>query len=162
MKIDFNLDLVMLSDSERLKFILLSTGFIELMHGNKIPSNIALNNTEKGIIEPSEFSRYNFFWIFSKIMKPKARDIRMAGIVKLKHLNKLIPIITYFLVSPSILDMPTSNYSRSTLTLTRLCTTKIAIDVNTIMTILNIKLSNRRPILYNLSSVNIGIEDLKT
>ncbi len=95
-------------------------------------------------------------------MKPKARDIRMAGIVKLKHLNKLIPIITYILVSPSILDIPTSNYSRSTLTLTRLCTTKIAIDVNTIMTILNIKLSNRRPILYNLSSLNIGIEDFKT
>ncbi len=61
MKIDFSLDLVMFSDSERLKFILLSTGLIELMHGNKIPSNIALINTEKGIIEPSEFSSYNFF-----------------------------------------------------------------------------------------------------
>jgi hypothetical protein len=89
-------------------------------------------------------------------------DAIMAGTTKVRHLIRVTPTTTYTFVSPSILVIPFSNYSRSMLTMTRLCTTRNEIIAKTIITTLKIRLSNVRAILYTLSSFRIGKDESRT
>lgn len=118
------MDLVKLMDSCKEIFIFSRIGCKELTRGSIKPAKIASIKDVTVIICIPSSSRYKLFCILYRIISPRIRDAIMAGTTNVRHLIRVTPTTTYTFVSPSILVIPFSNYSRSMLTMTRLWTTR--------------------------------------